>query len=236
MPWTASILPGDLRNYSPPLTPDWRWDSALKHLHAGTDPQPWEDNGITEILRRLKPQVFPLNDFPEGVVKRRWPHFSMGYVIHLRGGPECDEIQARLLCEPLDVVAAKTGYPAEALAAYAEIFFDVLDVQGADDWLLFEAANVREWNRRAPTEGEIWKFMAIVGGPAIVDLLVNDFRVLSHPEDDPDHLLAESIRSLVRNFSATLRMDPAVNRPGIEDVQRLLADTMDCASPVGKCD
>src|ERR1022692_2728427 len=91
MPWKASFLPGEVLNDYTLLKPDWRWASALEHLPGGTAPQSSEDKGVVEILQCLKPPGTAASAFRPGVYNARSWYVSMAYIIHLRGGPECDE-------------------------------------------------------------------------------------------------------------------------------------------------
>lgn len=49
----SSTSTSDIRAFSPFRTPQWRFEAAAKHVHAGTRPAAREDASIGEIWRFL---------------------------------------------------------------------------------------------------------------------------------------------------------------------------------------
>ena len=205
MPRTAPSPSSDLRSQSPLRTPDWRWREAQEHIHHNTSPGDWEDAGIARAHQFLIAHGLVETQGEDVELCLRCPVLSAAHYIYTEGEFRKDELEARLLCQSPQDISTAMKIRVDVIRTYAILFFDVLDVRHTTDWLLYEAANVREWNHRDPTEGEIWKYMALAGGPVIVNLLVADFRAPLYSEGDANHLLAEKARFMAREFSAMLR-------------------------------
>ena len=196
----SNLSGDDYRRYSPFRRPDWRWQSATEHLLAGDRPKPWEDPGIGQALKFQRAWNADGGEAQQIDARQRWPELAEAYRIHERGGVLVDEIQARLLAaEPLEVIAHKTGVGTGVIAAFEKFFFNVSESLSAIDWLLFDAVGLYT---NPITEGLVWRYFAVAGGPLLVDLLVADFLGRPEPKRDDRHLLAERARFFVRFIRA----------------------------------
>ncbi|MGD0461597.1 MAG: hypothetical protein ABSB74_03820 [Tepidisphaeraceae bacterium] len=191
----------DIRSYSPFRTPDWRWQAALDHVHQQTRPRKWEDQGRVQVRRFLLDLNRAGTEAKRNRVARTWPDLFGAHAIFTGDPIRRDELEARLLCEPVEGIAEKMNIPAGVVVAFAGTFFDVLHCRQALDWLLEHAIRAHSF-ARPPTEAECWRYMALAGGPFILELLIADH--LGRPElQHPDrHELAERARFLVREHAA----------------------------------
>jgi hypothetical protein len=191
---------GDYRRCSPFRKVDWRWRCATEHLLVGDRLSPWEDPAIEHALKFQRAWNADGGSARQTAARQRWPELAEAYRLHERGGPLIDEIQARLLAaEPPKVISHKTAVGADVIAAYEKFFFDVSEFLGAIDWLLCDAVGLYD---KPITEGLVWRYFAVAGGPLLVDLLVADFLGRPEPKRDDRHLLAERARFFVRFLRA----------------------------------
>src|SRR6202044_1157519 len=86
---------------APFFEPDWRWQSAQQMLRSNLRPRRDEDQYVLTALRFL--QACGSADIPakKNAISRRWPHLARACSIHMESSDVRDEIEARLLCEPV---------------------------------------------------------------------------------------------------------------------------------------
>jgi hypothetical protein len=145
--------------------PHWRWLRAQHLARRGRRPDPGiDDRWVLHARasatggRKAKPAaVRAARAVWEGdPAERRW------------------ELEARLLTdEPLGRVADRCGLPPAVAEAYAEVFFSVRPHRQATDWLLLQAVGyspVTGFN--GPQPGGVWKYLAVRGGPVVLDVVI----------------------------------------------------------------
>lgn len=76
------------------------------------------------------------------------------------------------------------------------------DRLGAGDWLLRQAVRVGPWAPCVPTEGQIWRYLAVAGGVPLLDLVVADFLRRPEPRYPDRQCLAERARFVVIDAAA----------------------------------
>jgi hypothetical protein len=194
----------DGRSVSPFRQPAWRW-LAAQQMHAlGRRARRWEDFGVVDAYRYLG--VADRNGI--AAAQLQWPALAKALSIYRAAGVMRDELEARLIAvEPYEVIVAKSGVPMETISAFERFFFNVEGSANAGDWLLTEA--VRIIPGQPVTEGQIWKYLGMAGGPVLVDLMVDDF--LCRPCNNPAERsqLAVKGRYVVREFATGLQLDAA---------------------------
>jgi len=194
----------DIRSYSPFRTPDWRWQAALDHVHRQTRPRKWEDPGIVQVRRFLLAFNRAGSEAKRNRVERTWPDLYGAHAIFTGDQIRRDELEARLLCESVEVAAEKMNIPVGVVTAYAETFFDVLHCRQALDWLLEHAIRAHSF-AKPPKENECWRYMALAGGSVILELLIADHLGLPQPQYPDRHELAERARFRVRDYASLVQ-------------------------------
>ena len=216
---TALTPTSDIRSFSPMRTPDWRWQAAVEHVDGHTHPRKWEDSGIAQAQQFILALSEANNDAKCAVIRQSWPELYAAYEIYTGPAVRRQELDARLLCEPLEAIAVRMNIPATVIATYAETFFDVLGSLNSRDWLLSQAVRVDDFSF-PPTESECWRFVALVGGVPVLDLMVADHLGRAQPEYPDRHELAETVRFLVRDFAAHIQTGRAADPEIIEEHRR----------------
>jgi hypothetical protein len=181
MPGKVIKLTGDFRRFSPFRTPNWRWTEALNHIRNKTCPANWEDPAIARAHQFLVELDLAHTEAERMELSRRWPELSAAHSIFTRGGVVRDELEARLLCQSPEEIAASMGIGADVVRTYATFFFDVLESLNANDWLLFQAVGLYTPSR-PPTVGQRWRYLAWSAGPHVLEQAIADY--LSGPEPD----------------------------------------------------
>lgn len=102
-------------------------------------------------------------------------------------GPMQWEIQARLLAGQTDEqISGLCGLPADVIGAYEQVFFSVRDRKGATSHLLIrtvgEAMHVGFQDDQIRN---LWCWLALAGGPVIVDVFVDALRAVRQPDQPP---------------------------------------------------
>ena len=204
MPRMASKPISDPRRHSPFRTPHWRWEEGLNHFRNNTCPDGWEDPAIAQACQFLNNLGLATTDAARMALSQRCPDLSAARAIYAAGGAGKDELEARLLCQEPDAIAAGMNISADIVRIYATYFFDVLDARHATDWMLAQAVGLFNFSS-PPTEGQNWRYLAWFGGPHVLDLVIADHLGLSRPTVSDLHDLADRARFLVREHASYIR-------------------------------
>ena len=197
-----SVAPStDPRCFSPIRTPDWRWQAVLSHIRHKTCPGTWEDPAIARAYRFLAPPEPACAYTGKREVRRHCPDLSAAHAIFTLAGVVKDELEARLLCQSPEEIEGAMGISADVVRTFATLFFDVQDSLHANDWLLFQAVALLF----PPTEGQCWRYLALAGGPVILDLVVSDYLGRPEPHYPDRHELAERARFLVWDHASLIQ-------------------------------
>ncbi len=146
------------------------------------------------------------------------PVLAAAHDLQLDGGHQLRwRVEALLLAGEGDgSIAGCCGIPAEVVAAYAEIFFDVRTRLGRTSYVLHQAINVNQ-DRPGYAVGRAMKTLGYGGGPFVVDFMaagaegtgrLDDFAVVgpAAPQDRQARLRRQVVAAL------TLELDPAAAR------------------------
>src|SRR5258706_12019803 len=166
---------GDHRLYSPFRSPDWRWVSACDAVQQNRRTARWEDpefKNAIEFRRELERAASPIGEVTPRALQNHWSAHFVAHQLFTAGGVQRDELEARLLCETPYHVSVRMSISIAIIHAYTSMYFDVRDVHGLTDWLLCEVIGIGQWATQPPTEAQVWKYMALTGGPLILDLIV----------------------------------------------------------------
>jgi hypothetical protein len=232
-----SMLPTNAFWKSDPFhTPAWRWDRAGA-LVATRKRASRHDDSITRSLVQFRSALIEARSTRQqkNFMQRCHP-LSAAYLVYHSAGPQRDELEARLLTgRPLSEIAGKTGISADVIQAYADAFFDVLDCLTAGDWLMFRVVQINSRDHRPLSEGQIWKYWAVAGGPIILDLLVDDYLGRPDRQSPNRHEQAEKARFLARE-QAEYQQSGAMTAEGFHRSEKLfhVRDTRRGSSPEDK--
>lgn len=189
------FIRGDYRRLSPFRHASWRWDLAVDAFRTSRRLKSWEDPAIGEAVQF---QQWMAIAGPDKGVPKAIAAIAAAHGIYHAGDVVTDELEARLLAsERPEVIAAKSGVALDTASAYSRIFFDAGDA-GATDYRLWVAAGRERWPQEGFREGQAWRYMALAGGPIILDLLIADFLGRPHPNPAQRHHWAQMGRYLTR--------------------------------------
>jgi hypothetical protein len=192
---------GDRRRYDPFRTPAWRWKIALEHVCLKRRLRSWEDEAIKEALRYLRECQRAQTARQLSRVKDRWSDLTKAHAIYVAGGVLRDELEARLIAgESFEVIATKSRTAAAVVAAFERYFFNVAHALNALDWMMICVVGLYPGLDRKPTERECWCYMAMAGGPVLLDILIDDHLGRPNPNFPNLHELAEKGRFAVRDY------------------------------------
>ena len=101
---------------------------------------------------------------------------SAAHEIFWQNGPLRWQLEALALNgTAIDRILKQTGVTRAVAGAFYSTFFDVLRSLEATDWIRIYAVRVGSGGPPAVTEGDLWRVAAVMGGPALLELLINDY-------------------------------------------------------------
>jgi hypothetical protein len=173
----------------PTRPPHWRWRRAEQLFENAARPRRWDDLHVRRARDYLAGLRRCLRRGDKERLAARLPDVHEARALH-RGEPHRRwEVEARLLaCEPIEQIAHKTVGEPSAVAAYAQLFFDVTGRMGNPGYIIHCAVGLY----RAPTgpdDGRILRLVGFFGGPCVVDALVTGQLDVAQPLK-PDELPA----------------------------------------------
>jgi hypothetical protein len=118
-------------------------------------------------LERKMPDVAAAIAIFEGEPSRRWA------------------VEARLLAaEPIEAIARKTALTPRAVATFEALFFNVSDRLENRGYLIHIAVGLYP-TPREPDPGLVWRLFGLLGGPVVLDALIDgDYGPPDRPEDE----------------------------------------------------
>jgi hypothetical protein len=197
----------EFRRFDPFRKPAWRWLAAERRFRDGRRRLPrGEDPKVVAALRYLRALAA---SNARGRPVAAPGGLAEAHAIHLAGGHRRDVLEARLLAgESSAVIASKScvgsdaTHGAQVVDAYADYFFDVRPNLGADAWLLTEAVGIWPGLRRPLTDRDVLCYLAVAGGPLLLDFVLVNPAGAAEPDDGRALKLA---RFLVREYVADWR-------------------------------
>jgi hypothetical protein len=164
----------------------WRWQRAGLLLELGMRWSRRRDDGPT---RRAKQYLSALRRCrcvaDRGRLERNMPDVA-GAVAIVEGQPTTRwAVEARLLAgEPIEAIARKTVLTPQAVATFEALFFNVSDRLQNRGYLIHIAVGLYP-TPREPDPGLVWRLFGLLGGPVVLDALIDgDYGSPDRPEDD----------------------------------------------------
>ncbi len=214
--------------FDPFRSPDWRWRRAEEIVRRGHRPTQHDDPWVKQAVVYQRTLAATIANASRKRPACPMPDFAAAHKLHLDRGVQTDEIMARLLAgERFDSISGRVNIPASVISTYDALFYNVFDAvqRGCWHWLLCHALGFPPEKACIPTEGQIWRYLAFVGGPPIVDLVIADFMDRSEPKFPDRHELAEKGRFLAREFFAD-RSTPGAATALLEEACLRFRDTL----------
>jgi hypothetical protein len=142
----------ELLRYSPFCSPDWRWARAHDLVRRGRYFTRRRDDAWTgRAVHYLRALQRCRRESHREKLALAYPDVHAARSFHEQGGPTALEVQARLLAgQTTDEAARAASAPAEVIAAYEALFFQVADRLDARDWVASQAVG---WWRFGPARG-----------------------------------------------------------------------------------
>lgn len=201
--------------------PAWRWQRLQDVIATNRRPDKHDDDP-TKIAWRMYKSLCATPEV-RASHRRRYGTWLQTYLIYLANYAHRWEIEARLLTgASATEIAAKLKIEAGVVEAYTALFFDVTGRLQARDWIWCTAVRVGLWGMSRPTEADLWRYFAVSGGGAVLDVLVSDYLGRVEPVYPDRHQLAEDIRALV-DFTTTTMADKKEYRRVMERMWQILA-------------
>jgi hypothetical protein len=213
--------------------PHWRWLRAQCLVAKGASPNPQIDDDWVLHARnavagrtagRAAAAIEAALAVRDGPLERRW------------------ELEARLLTdESLEHVALKCALPVETVGAFAHVFFAVRERQKAKDWLMLRAVGYSPLSGfKSPQPGGLWKYAAVTGGTAALDLVIAVTTDRPLPagavadtrdqREVAESLLRERVKVWVALILARSDAEVAAAVEARQQLRKLEAEASDCAS------
>jgi hypothetical protein len=201
----------DFRQLSPFRSLSWRWDWACElvgqHRRLPNDSEPL----LRDALHYLRGLQRAETHRQRVSTRNQYGALAAAHDLHTSDNVIRAEVEARLLAgERCQTITEKTCVPLEHLQVFARVFFDVSDRLHATDWLVDQVLGFGPWRPCIPTEAQIWKWLALAGGPIVVDIVIADALGRPEPKLHDRHGWAKRCRFLVEDFAAGFARTPRV--------------------------
>ncbi len=158
---------------SPRRAVDWRWRCpAYLRNRLLPVPRGWMDAWVERAITFQEALDDCDGDPHHPRLAEQDPVLAAAHGLQLDGdGPTRWHVEALLLAgEGDDSIAERTHIPADVIAAYASVFFDVRARLAQRSYILHQAINVNH-DRPEHEVGRAWKLLGYGGGPLVVDFL-----------------------------------------------------------------
>jgi hypothetical protein len=176
----------DLGAASPMRPVDWRWRRAGRLLELGLRSSASRDDEPTRMAKRYRAGLRRCRDEADRWrLERKMPDVA-GAVAIFEGEPTTrGAVEARLLAgEPIEVVARKTALTPRAVATFEAVFFNIRDRLENRGYLIHFGVRLYS-TPREPDPGLAWRLFGLLGGPVVLDALIDgDYGSPDRPEDE----------------------------------------------------
>ena len=165
---------------------NWRWQRAGRLLALGLR---WSRRRDDAQVRRAKQFQTALRrcqcEADRRSLERKMPDVAEAVAIH-EGEPTTRwAVEARLLAgEAIEAIAGKTAVTRRAVATFEALFFNVSDRRENGGYIIHIAVGLYS-TPREPDPGLTWKLFGVLGGPVVLDALIDgDYGPRDLPEDE----------------------------------------------------
>ena len=193
-----------------PKFPSWRWDTAKSAIES-TCFCPIDDRAVLAARRFLNRWASCRTAFDLDLVATQMPNVFGAFTIYDEEGVTRHALEARILAnESVHRIAAKTGFSAQVLQTYEDVFFDVRERLTQVDFILNQVIDRETRDRQDDTPYFVsWKVFGYLGGEAVLDSLMNSAPIARRPTN-PDEVDAflnqETQRSLRQKMAQAVQM------------------------------
>jgi hypothetical protein len=189
------------RDPFPPL--DSRWRAARACVEQGRPPAACDDRWVREAVRFQAARGDRPGPGDLARLAEAMPALAQAHALRQADPPHLRwAVEARVLAgEPFGAVARKCGLLPEAIEVYAKLFYDVVDMLGADTWVMCQAVGPKAF--RGMTEQDLdvwWKVLGYCFGPLMLDKVIEHSAGLPRPAEE-----GELAAALDRDAEAVLR-------------------------------
>jgi hypothetical protein len=157
--------------HNPFRPPDWRWRPTDYLVENPRFRRRWVDDWARRAAR-FRRLLLRHGDASHKKVVAFDPALAAAYLLKSEPGPRL-VVEASLLAgESYAAVASRVGLDATVVEAYERVFYAVSDLRSARDWVLFTAIPGLYGGATGPDDAALTKFFAYLGGPFVLDLLL----------------------------------------------------------------
>jgi hypothetical protein len=175
----VTVDPVSKQPADPLRPPDWRWRLALESAEdPGRPVRRCPDDAVRAGKRFWRLWSACRGEADHRVLAERMPTVYHAFGVHSDpGGATRAALEARILaCEAPEVVAGKAAMAAAVVRLYELLFFDVRDRLESPDYILNQVLGPRLQGGGDWDFDLVWKFFGYVGGPHILDLVMDTDR------------------------------------------------------------
>lgn len=164
--------------------PDWRWQRAGEILdHGGRVVRGRDDQLVKEVCKFRRLLARCQDDYDRLTALDACPALFEAYSLFDASESPVEhkwELEARLLArEPMADITRKTGIPAETVAKYEQVFFDVYSRLDAPSLIFHTVIGRSVQSGLAEREYDVlWKLFGYSGGPLVLDAYVYKMPIL----------------------------------------------------------
>ena len=171
--------------WDPSLPPHWR-SLCARSLAEGEDTEwPSDDPVVQECTQYVHAVAAAKDDAELVAVRNRWPALAAAHEIAQRDEPGRWELEARLLAGQSDEeIAAQCNIPAEVVNWHEALFCNVRPRLRARAYLLNHVVGAgAQRGFRDDEVGNFWAWVAMGGGPLVLDRFVETFHAAKRPDE-----------------------------------------------------
>jgi hypothetical protein len=213
--------------HSPFTPPDWRYLRARYLVEEGKRPSRRDDQATLEAWRFFRRLGRCDDQRQRERVRRRWPHLAAAVELHKDADAlRRAELEGRLLArQPVDVVAGRLGLSPGAVGAYCSLYFDVLKVLDAGDYIVLQVIGLSPSRTVSEKDAGTWvRLFGWLGGPHVLESVLDFYKA---PEAVPADLTSvEPARRARLVQQLTIRSSILLNTVPDGDARLLLVQCL----------
>jgi hypothetical protein len=171
----------------PFLPRDFRWRAARAGVEQGRPPAACDDRWVRAAVRFLAERGDRPGPGDLARLAEELPAVAQAFDLRQADPPHLRwAVEARVIArESFDAIGRKCGLLPAAIEAYVKLFYDVVDLLGADTWVMCEVIGPKAF--RGMTEQDVdvwWKLLGYCFGPLMLDKVIDHSAGLPRPAED----------------------------------------------------